>query len=382
MLLHKKTRDQLGLNVRDSVIIIDEAHNLLDTITAIHSSEVFLNQLQAAHRQLSAYKTKYLDRFSTKSLLRINQLISIINRFVKLLNETNNVEIREAMPEYHSKMIFVHELLDDVNLSIGNLFEILNFCENTRLSSKLCGFVTRFSDEIEVLNKKDEPKLKVRATYSTYLKKLADKKAGKISENIVDKVTNDAEKAPDNELLAMNSAIRIVLGFLECLMEKSADGKIIISTHRTLQSKSFMKYLLLNPNGPFEVLIRESRAVIVAGGTMQPTTEFKSQLFKDFSDRIEEHFFDHVVDKSAVLPLIVTKGPRGSKFQFNYANRGNKDMVGFRYFISYSYPLNIIICILKQNWNSYLNCDQLSNRQRGLDQLLDLIWFANRPICS
>lgn len=44
-LLHKNTRKACGINVTGSVIIIDEAHNLLDTISHIHSSEVTGHQV-------------------------------------------------------------------------------------------------------------------------------------------------------------------------------------------------------------------------------------------------------------------------------------------------------------------------------------------------
>jgi chromosome transmission fidelity protein 1 len=44
-LLHKPTRDSLGIKLKNSVVIIDEAHNLLDTISHIHSSEVKGDQL-------------------------------------------------------------------------------------------------------------------------------------------------------------------------------------------------------------------------------------------------------------------------------------------------------------------------------------------------
>lgn len=60
---------------------------------------------------------------------------------------------------------------------------------------------------------------------------------------------------------------------------------------------------------------------------MQPTTEFTTQLFHDAGDRLEQHFFGHVVASDAVLPICVSKGPRGSPFLFNFANRGNQGMV-------------------------------------------------------
>lgn len=71
--------------------------------------------------------------------------------------------------------------------------------------------------------------------------------------------------------------------------------------------------------------------VIVAGGTMQPTTEFTAQLFRDSIDRVEQHFFGHVVSSDAVLPIGVSKGPRNSRFLFNFAHRGNQEMVSGRY---------------------------------------------------
>lgn len=44
-MLHKPTRDSLGIRLKNSVVIIDEAHNLLDTISHIHSSEIKGDQL-------------------------------------------------------------------------------------------------------------------------------------------------------------------------------------------------------------------------------------------------------------------------------------------------------------------------------------------------
>jgi chromosome transmission fidelity protein 1 len=35
-LLHSATRQAVGINLKNSVVIVDEAHNLLETITNIH----------------------------------------------------------------------------------------------------------------------------------------------------------------------------------------------------------------------------------------------------------------------------------------------------------------------------------------------------------
>ena len=49
-------------------------------------------------------------------------------------------------------------------------------------------------------------------------------------------------------------------------------------TNAELLSQCSLKFQLLNPAVHFIDVVREARAVIVAGGTMQPVEEFKQQL--------------------------------------------------------------------------------------------------------
>lgn len=340
MLLHRKTREQLDISIKDSVIIIDEAHNLIDTIASIHSAEISSDQLQRVHQQLMAYKIKYTDRFSTANLLRLNQLISIAGRFARLMKTPAKVVQTgptAAQAEFTSEMVLTHDLLDELNIPYGNLFEILKFCEETRLAQKLGGFALRYANTEVILatrepaKKLQEPQKPAHLTYLQQLsEKVANKKQNKKPAEMEKPTENEADKKPVEQhenRLGSASVIRVFLTFLETLLEKSTDGRILLSKHRTIQSKSFLKYLLLNASEPFEQLVRECRAVIVAGGTMQPTTEFKTQLFQHCPQRIEEHFYGHVVSADAILPMVVATGPRNSSFLFNYANRGNKEMV-------------------------------------------------------
>lgn len=45
MLLHAATRQATGIRLQGQVVVIDEAHNLIDTITGIHSAEVSGSQV-------------------------------------------------------------------------------------------------------------------------------------------------------------------------------------------------------------------------------------------------------------------------------------------------------------------------------------------------
>ena len=58
-LLHRMTRDSCGIKIKDNIIIIDEAHNLLETINNIHSLEVTGAQV-GKDQHILLIKEKYL----------------------------------------------------------------------------------------------------------------------------------------------------------------------------------------------------------------------------------------------------------------------------------------------------------------------------------
>lgn len=257
MLLHKKTREQMNLNLKNSIVIIDEAHNLLDTIANIYSAEIKLSQIQQCQRQLTAYKTQYLIRFNSKNLLRLNQLISIANRLTKLFPiGTSNAEVQPT-----SRMIQVHELFDYTNISPSNLTEIMQFCENTRLAQKVHGYTKRYGSG-EVTAAPTKPK----ETTVSYLKRLSEQisngKTGKAQVRTPEVVPVQSKSMSNPHANESSGSLRALLTFLECLLEESTDGRVLMSHNSSGQStNSFLKYLLLNPSNHFSDVVQQCRAV-------------------------------------------------------------------------------------------------------------------------
>jgi DEAD_2 len=54
-LLSRETRRALGVRLRGNVVIVDEAHNIVEAVNAVHSAVVRLPALTRAHSQLSQY---------------------------------------------------------------------------------------------------------------------------------------------------------------------------------------------------------------------------------------------------------------------------------------------------------------------------------------
>lgn len=62
LLRMQDSRDSLGLQLKSSIIVVDEAHNLVDAVNGAHCAEVSAQELNAAETQLSTY----FERFRTR----------------------------------------------------------------------------------------------------------------------------------------------------------------------------------------------------------------------------------------------------------------------------------------------------------------------------
>ncbi|XP_037935516.1 ATP-dependent DNA helicase DDX11 [Teleopsis dalmanni] len=325
MLLHHRTRVQSGINLRGAVVIIDEAHNLLDTISQLYSCEISLQQLTILQQQMTGYKMKFVKRFNTSNLLRINQLIFVVKRLIKLIKPNGDGT------NSNRRTLRTYDVTSEGEFFNINLKELVQFCENNRLAQKLQGFAQRQNQEPQPSENK--PPVKNSAALDI-LKKLQQEHAERQSksqkrqnktkeEDLKDNVVNDSNKP---RIPVSVSTLRPFLSFIDSLTESADDGRVFIDYDANAKSGT-LKYLLLNPGNHFETIINEARAIVIAGGTMQPTTELTEQLFNKCPTRVQQYFYDHVVSSDAVLPFVVANGPTGRQLCFNFTQRGNQDMM-------------------------------------------------------
>jgi Rad3-related DNA helicase len=68
LLLQRSAREALGISLRDHIVIIDEAHNLMDAIAGIYSVSVTLEQVQQARTQLTVYLQKFRNKLTEFTL--------------------------------------------------------------------------------------------------------------------------------------------------------------------------------------------------------------------------------------------------------------------------------------------------------------------------
>ncbi|XP_006862835.1 PREDICTED: putative ATP-dependent RNA helicase DDX11-like protein 8-like [Chrysochloris asiatica] len=308
MLLHAATRQAAGIRLQGQVVIIDEAHNLIDTITGIHSAEVSGAQLCQAHSQLLQYMERYGKRLKAKNLMYIKQILYLLEKFVTVLggNIKQNPNTQSLL-QTGTELKTINDFLFQSQIDNINLFKVQRYCEKSMVSRKLFGFTERYGAVLP--SSREHPKL---TGFQHFLQSL---KPG----------VTEAAQVEEGEAGAPRPASPLmhIEGFLSALTTANQDGRVILSRQGTL-SQSSLKFLLLNPAVHFAQVVKECRAVVIAGGTMQPVSDFREQLLACAgvgAERVVEFSCGHVIPPDSILPLVICSGPSNQQLEFTYQKR-------------------------------------------------------------
>nr|XP_054488177.1 ATP-dependent DNA helicase DDX11 [Agelaius phoeniceus] len=321
MLLHEPTRKAAGIKLKDQVVIIDEAHNLIDTITCIHSAEVSGSQLCCAHSQLSQYMERYRKRLKAKNLMYIKQILYLLEQFVAMLGgNVNQNPGSQAVSQTGTVLKSINDFLFQSQIDNINLFKVQRYCEKSLISRKLFGFVERYGGSASaVKTNKENQKVAGLQDFLLTLQQGSDKEGAPQSPPV------EAE----HDQLRTASPLMQIEGFLSALTNANQDGRVILNKQGTV-GQSSLKFLLLNPAVHFAKVVEECRAVIIAGGTMQPVADFREQLLCCAGvdpARIVEFSCGHVIPPENILPIILCSGPSNQQLEFTYQTRDLPQMM-------------------------------------------------------
>lgn len=284
-LIHRQTRESLGIQLKDCIVIIDEAHNLVDAVVHSHSTELTNSQLLQTQSQVMNYFEKYKNRLKPKNQNRIKQLLNLMNSFAKYFKSLSND---------YSKVINLTDLLFQLSIDNINLYEVEEFIIKSELSKKLNGFIEK-------------------------------------QKNLNSEVTQNA--------------IHIVTSFLLSLTNIDKDGKLLIEKD---SKETRIKFLLLNPNVYFQEIVNESRSLILAGGTMEPVSVLIQQLFPKVPlDNIVRFSCNHIIADDHLSVQCIPSGPMNVEFDFTFNSRNDPKLIDelgrYLLFMSKSVPDGIVI---------------------------------------
>lgn len=312
ILLQKTTRDACKLTLKDSVVIIDEAHNLLETIADSHSVTLRVPALRDAQRVLGDYYNRYHARMNVKNVMYIKQVLYILKRFIRYLTVDNKGTCQEDT----STMCSVNALLFGCELTALNLFRVEHYLEHSQISLKVGSFAKKANVAVQ-----KKPEATTLSDFLRSVKKNGPKKSVPLEEA--------SSQPPENSFVASGNPMMALHDFIRELAYSDKDGQVLVHRAKDPES-SFLKYLLLSPANNFKEVVSEARAIILAGGTMQPTSEFIDQLLIPAGvpwERIIHFSCGHVVAKENLSVMALGEGPTGRAFEFTYKNKMDPEMI-------------------------------------------------------
>ncbi|XP_014474402.1 PREDICTED: probable ATP-dependent RNA helicase DDX11 isoform X2 [Dinoponera quadriceps] len=311
-ILHKNTRVSLGIDLKENILIIDEAHNLLDAIEGMHSSVITGRNLLHCYSQLSQYQKKFDSLFSAKSVLYLNQLSFCLKKFLILFGATTkshpNDEVDKSIVP---KLYKIEEFELFTEIDTVNIFKLLEFVKASKLVHKLQGFVEQYGNNVKIGEQKT-----TKSGITEFLNSIKNKDTPSQEAGSIAGTTNTGEEVTSSPLMA-------ILSFLESLKSSCLDGRIYVLPGATI-GQGIVKFLLLNPAAHFHDIVKDARSVVLAGGTMEPMSEFIDQLFLmagATTDRITTFSCDHVIPKENIISNVVMRGPTGVELEFSFHNR-------------------------------------------------------------
>ncbi|XP_037282590.2 ATP-dependent DNA helicase DDX11 [Rhipicephalus microplus] len=315
ILLQKTTREACKLDLKGSVVIIDEAHNLLETISDLHSVCLKLTHLKDVQRVLGEYYNRYHARMSTKNILYIKQVLHVLKCFISYLTGPG----KEAVQSDVSTMCTVPTLLDNTGLGAINLFKVASYLEQSQIALKVNSFAKKATVALEKKSENLEA-----AKLSSFIHSMKKRN----SKQFVPMVEASTEQAKDCFVASENPMITLQ-EFIHKLSDSSRDGQVLVHKAKCTEH-SFLKYLLLSPANNFRDIVSEARSIILAGGTMQPTSEFVDQLLIPAGvspERVMHFSCGHVVAKDNLSVIALGQGPTGRVFEFTFKNKMDPEMI-------------------------------------------------------
>ena len=238
LLLQKSARNALQLSLKGHIVIIDEAHNLMDTIASLNSASISLVQLQTAREQVTQYLQKFKNRLRGKNRIYVAQLLRVLDSLTGYLT---TILRNEKKDEDKAE---INRLLAGKGVDQINLYRLMKYLQDSKLARKLDGYTLHISEA-----------------------------SGSMP--AVNGIANNGTK----KLSALPVLIQ-VQSFLQTLTFPAEEGQFFYSkSTESERSDCVLRYLLLDPTQQFREIVQEARSIVLAGGTMSPVRHTTTLLY-------------------------------------------------------------------------------------------------------
>uniref|UniRef100_A0A7E4V6S2 Helicase ATP-binding domain-containing protein n=1 Tax=Panagrellus redivivus TaxID=6233 RepID=A0A7E4V6S2_PANRE len=315
-LFEAEMRNQVGLTIdSDTIVIVDEAHNLYATLTEMSSALVTLSELQTGASILDAFLQAEGDRVTSAERKNLKQFSICCSKTA--MNLGSLVFVNEKKRNFKSYS-FLQKVFE------GSQMQYITAVESAKkgtLLSRIRSFTKRQqAAEMRELAAADKKHL-------SGVQKLLQNRKRKHESVVADpgpstpppETPEEVAKFPLFKLAEFFSALGSALDNFEVVVNIE-DAEAVVKTERSIH------LLCLNGGEKFKSIVTKAKSTILIGGTMQPSDMVMNLLTKDCGiekENIVERSYGHIIDNKN-LKIVTIKSDNHGPLTLNHAALKNK----------------------------------------------------------
>lgn len=93
LLLQKNAREALGIELEGSVVIIDEAHNIMDAVANVYAADIRLSELRRGRQMLGVYVKRFGKKLKGENRVMVAQIGKVVESLKDWLETQLQVKV-------------------------------------------------------------------------------------------------------------------------------------------------------------------------------------------------------------------------------------------------------------------------------------------------
>lgn len=300
LLLQKSARESLGIKLERSVVIVDEAHNIMDAVANVHAADIKLSDLRRGKAMLAAYVKRFGKKLKGENRVNVGRVGRVIEGLTEWLEKALHFKVRQQIPRFlqmgplmaddeqeENGLVDADELMRRKGVDQINLFELVFYVQTSKLALKI-------------------------ESYASHIQ--------------------ESQRRVENPSPASNTPVlHSLVSFLVALTNLSSEGRIFYK--KQAGNDVQLSYLLLSPTNAFSSIASSARAIILAGGTMSPMDDYRDHLFPALpASKVTTLSCGHVIPRENLFVWTLASsqprpGTSNPVFEFSYQRRSDRDMI-------------------------------------------------------
>ena len=138
-LLHKETRESLGINLKGSVVVFDEAHNLVEAVHGAYGSVLTGKQCGAVHAMVTAYVDRFYTRLAVGNLRHLKTLGALARGFTAALKDQNKPGSK-SNESSAGEVKSLNDFLFQCGADNVNFFALQRYLRDSKIAHKIAGY--------------------------------------------------------------------------------------------------------------------------------------------------------------------------------------------------------------------------------------------------